>query len=238
MFDPDHMKQFSEVDTAIYTFVIHHKEQAAYMRVRELAEAAHVSPASVHRFCIKNGYSGFSEWKAALKQTLKTEPAATTSMHDVMEEFLERTLRGDDAARIEQAAASIREADFVLCAGTGGSGIMAEYGARYFASMGCFAASINDPFYPIHGAYGRKTTAVVLSVSGETSMTLEQTRQLQENGAYIISITNHRSCTLAGIADLPLTYFMDQQFAGHSNVTTQLPVVYLLELLGREASRR
>ena len=63
----------------------------------------------------------------------------------------------------------IARAERVFLVGIGNSGSMAEYGARYFSNLGKFALSVADPFYPITVTPNVTMTAVLLSVSGETS---------------------------------------------------------------------
>ncbi|MDF9298171.1 hypothetical protein P5F23_14470 [Geobacillus stearothermophilus] len=61
--------------------------------------------------------------------------------------------------------------------------------------------------------------------------------RFKENGSTIISITNRKHCTLANISDYNLTYYTTPERIGQTDVTTQLPVVYLLERLAKEMYR-
>jgi DNA-binding MurR/RpiR family transcriptional regulator len=55
MFTPEQIARFSELDYIIYNYVTRHANEAVYMRIRELAEAVHVSPPTILRFCKKGG---------------------------------------------------------------------------------------------------------------------------------------------------------------------------------------
>lgn len=57
--------KLSEVDLAVYRYIVDHDEQVPYMRVRDLATGAHVSNSSVMRFIHKIGYSSFPEFKVS-----------------------------------------------------------------------------------------------------------------------------------------------------------------------------
>jgi Transcriptional regulators len=59
--------KLSEVDMAIYRYIVDHDEQVPLMRVRDLARGAHVSNSSVMRFIHKIGYSSFPEFKVSFK---------------------------------------------------------------------------------------------------------------------------------------------------------------------------
>ncbi|WP_051317127.1 MurR/RpiR family transcriptional regulator [Ectobacillus panaciterrae] len=131
----------------------------------------------------------------------------------------------------------LAEAENVLFIGAGSSGILAQYGARYFSSLGKFSLHINDPFFPVNEYPLRNSIAVVLSVSGETPSTIAQVNTLKKEGSKIISITNNRSCTIAKMSDINIPYYVMEEYREHSNITTQLPVIYLLEALARNTYR-
>jgi DNA-binding MurR/RpiR family transcriptional regulator len=94
MFTPEQIARFSELDYIIYNYVTKHANEVVYMRIRELAEAVHVSPPTILRFCKKVGCDGFSEFKTKLKLYLQqNERAFITNAQDTLTEFFERTLK-------------------------------------------------------------------------------------------------------------------------------------------------
>ncbi|ARA98412.1 MULTISPECIES: MurR/RpiR family transcriptional regulator [Geobacillus] len=238
MFTPEQIAQFSELDYAIYDYVVKHPHEVAYMRIRELAEAVHVSPPTVLRFCKKVGCDGFSEFKTKWKLHLReNERTSIISSQEALREFFERTLTADYERTILDAATVIARADHVIFVGSGSSGILAEYGSRYFSAFQKFSVYIKDPFFPIYGHYFTNCVVIALSVSGETQHTLAQVHRFKEKGGTIISITNRKHCSLANISDYNLTYYATAERMGQTDVTTQLPVVYLLERLAKEMYR-
>jgi DNA-binding MurR/RpiR family transcriptional regulator len=149
MFTPEQIARFSELDYIIYNYVTKHANEVVYMRIRELAEAVHVSPPTILRFCKKVGCDGFSEFKTKLKLYLQqNERAFITNAQDTLTEFFERTLKTDYQQTIREAAAAIAGADHVIFVGSGSSGILAEYGSRYFSAFKKFSVYIKDPFFP------------------------------------------------------------------------------------------
>ncbi|BDG37594.1 MurR/RpiR family transcriptional regulator [Saccharococcus caldoxylosilyticus] len=238
MFTPEQIARFSELDYIIYNYVTKHANEIVYMRIRELADAVHVSPPTILRFCKKVGCDGFSEFKTKLKLYLQqNERSFITNAQDTLAEFFERTLKTDYQQTIREAAAAIARADNVIFVGSGSSGILAEYGSRYFSALKKFSVYIKDPFFPIYGHYFNNCVAIALSVSGETSYTLSQVHRLKEKGSTIISITNRKHCSLAKMSDYNLTYYVNTEFVEQTNVTTQIPVIYLLESLAKEMYR-
>lgn len=234
MFTPEQLSRFSELDNLLYQYILSNGEKVIYMRIRDLAKVTHVSPTSILRFCRKVDCDGFSEFKTKLKIHLeKSESTWLNHSYETMNEFLERTLKTDYQTQISEIADEIVKASHIVFLGTGSSGILAEYGARYFSSLNSFASAINDPFYPIHGKGMDNSLAVILSVSGETSHIISQLHSLRKEGATIVSITNKKTCTVAQLADYSLAYYINTEFNDIANVTSQLPVLYLIETLGK-----
>lgn len=200
------------------------------MRIRELSDQTHVSTSSILRFCRKLNCDGFSEFKVKLKLFLdRNEQENLKSTKYYLSEFLERTMKGNFESHIQKMAELVLRTDKIIFVGTGSSGILAEYGARYFSSLGKFSSYIKDPFYPINSKELKNSTSIILSVSGETDFTLNLANQLKIEGSNIVSITNNKNCQLAKISDINIAYYVTEVFLGDSNITSQMPVMYILE---------
>ncbi|WP_078544570.1 MurR/RpiR family transcriptional regulator [Litchfieldia alkalitelluris] len=245
MFPSEVIATFNELEYSLYNYVIKNGEKVVYMRIRDLANETHVSTSTILRFCRKLNCEGFSVFKVKLKLYLKkgsNQEMPLKSMQHFLSEFIERTLSGNLESQIKEAARVINNADNVLFVGIGNSGILAQYGARYFSSLGKFSLYINDPYFPIHSHYLNNSITIALSVSGETEHTVQQVSKLKEEGNTIISITNNKQSTLARISDLNISYYVTEEKTQLSNVpiniTTQLPVIYILESLAREGWKR
>jgi DNA-binding MurR/RpiR family transcriptional regulator len=235
MFSNEVIASFNELETSIYNYVCQNSDKVAYMRIRELADETHVSTATILRFCRKAGCEGFSEFKVKLKMHLgNDQKPSIKSPQQSIEEFFERTLQGDLEEKIRNAAEVVSNADNVMFIGIGSSGILAEYGARYFSGLGKFSIYIKDFSYPIHSKLRRNSVTVALSVSGENPFTVTQINQLKQEGSKVISITNSRLSTIAKISDINIPYFVTEEAFEQTNITTQVPVVYILEAMARE----
>lgn len=235
MFSNEIIASFNELETSLYNYIIQNSDKVAYMRIRELADETHVSTATILRFCRKVNCEGFSEFKVKLKIHLeeKKKTIIKSSQHSLVE-FFERTLKGELEEKIKNAANLVTHADNVIFIGIGSSGILAEYGARYFSSLGKFSMYIKDPHFPIHSKLRTNSVIIALSVSGETNFTITHLHQLKQEGSKIISITNNKLSTVAKISDLNISYYVTEEFIEEANITTQVPVVYILESMARE----
>ncbi|MEH7097335.1 MurR/RpiR family transcriptional regulator [Neobacillus vireti] len=235
MFSNEIIASFNELETSLYNYIIQNSDKVAYMRIRELADETHVSTATILRFCRKVNCEGFSEFKVKLKINLeeKKKTIIKSPQHSLVE-FFERTLKGELEEKIKNAATIVAKADNVIFIGIGSSGILAEYGARYFSSLGKLSMYIKDPHFPIHSKLRTNSVIIALSVSGETNFTITHLHQLKQEGSKIISITNNKLSTVAKISDLNISYYVTEEFIEEANITTQVPVVYILEALARE----
>jgi DNA-binding MurR/RpiR family transcriptional regulator len=238
MFSNEIIASFNELETSLYNYISQNSDKVAFMRIRELADETHVSTTSILRFCRKLNCEGFSEFKAKLKMHIEENKKTIikSSQHSVVE-FFERTLKGDLEVKIKKAASLVTTADNVIFIGIGSSGILAEYGARYFSSLGKFSLYIKDPHFPIHSKLRNNSVTIALSVSGENNFTVTHLNILKQEGSKIISITNNKLSTIAKISDINIPYYVTEEFFEEANITTQVPVVYILESIAREVHK-
>ena len=68
-------------DNEILSYCIRNNKKISEMKVQQVADELYTSPASVIRFCKKLGFSGFSEFKAALKVELFQRQEETEEYH-------------------------------------------------------------------------------------------------------------------------------------------------------------
>ncbi len=238
MFSYEQMQQFGELDMMIYNYVITHAKQVAGMTIRQLAGELNVSSTSILRFCSKLGCEGYSEFKFRLREYMKNQGNQELSNDfTVIEEFFKKVKEGNLNEEIRRAAEIISSKGRVFFMGMGTSGTMGKYGARYLSNFGKYAMYIEDPFYPTDNNIYEDTAVVVLSVSGEQEYLFREVQGLKKGHATIISITNSRQCTLAEMSDFNLNYYIPMKvLPGRYNVTSSIPVVYILETLAHDVA--
>ncbi|HAH13953.1 MAG TPA: transcriptional regulator, partial [Pantoea agglomerans] len=72
----------------------------------------------------------------------------------------------------------------------------------------------------------------------ETEEILRIASQFSLNKCKIIAITNTESCSLAKIGDFNLCYHVPIiRMADNSDITTQVPVTYIIEAIGRQLGK-
>lgn len=135
---------------------------------------------------------------------------------------------------IDQAVHHIAAAERIIFVGISTSGALGKYGARFFSNVGKFSTHIDDPYYPVNSDMYKNAVAIILSVTGETEEILRLASQFSLHHCKIISITNNETSSLARLADFNLSYHVPQHLiGGHHNITTQIPVLYIIETIGK-----
>lgn len=241
MFNYEILQSYNDLEMLVYNYVMEHKEQVKYMTIRELSEAVHVSTSTIIRFCKKTGCEGYSEFKVQFKLFLKEEKENRTKLmmdsgKDEIMYFLHTATSTEYEESIVEVTRVVQGAGQLIFVGIGTSGILGKYGARYFSNIGKYSQHIEDPYYPITKDM-ESTVVIALSESGETEQTLKLAERFKRHNCKIISITNGSSSTLAKMSDYNLAYFVSKRLIQDEyNITTQIPVLYLLETIARRLS--
>ncbi|MBS6160748.1 MAG: MurR/RpiR family transcriptional regulator [Blautia sp.] len=235
MFSYDELQKYNETDIRIYKYMVSNLEKIQYMTIRELAEELQVSTSTILRFCNKNDFVGYAEFKEALKKEILLQKSTPPS-EDLQElsDFFERTNSNAFEEKLSAAVQMLRNSDMIIFIGMGSSGTLAKYGARYFSNLGHFAVGLEDALYPIEFFQWKNTAVLAISESGETSRLMEAIHQFKQKNCKILSITNSSLSTLAKLSDWNFSYHLKpQRINGGYNGTTQVPALFVMEALAK-----
>ena len=235
MFSYEVIQSLNNLELSLYEYIMNNSKKVIYMRIRELASEAHVSTTTILRFCKKLNCDGFSEFKLKFKIYIEENNIKKVS-DDTSEiiNFLKNIENSDLDERLEKLCELVETANTIIFVGVGSSGILCKYAARYFSAIGKFAVHIDDPFFPKNFKCSGEYLVIALSVSGETETTVENIIRFKKEGCIIASMTNTENCTIAKISNLNLPYYVQQVKANYSDITTQLPVLYMIERIGKK----
>lgn len=95
MFDSQKVKELNELELIVYTFIVENMDRVGGMTIRDLSESCHVSTSTILRCLNKLGYSGFTEFKYALKENLSREGQSFEAFYDAnvhVDAFLKRSI--------------------------------------------------------------------------------------------------------------------------------------------------
>lgn len=232
MFSYDNIQKFNETEIRIYKFIVDNGEKIPYMTIREFADEIQVSTSTILRFCDKLECDGYKEFKEKLKKYIhqihKVPPQG--DLNELLHYFKKINTNSFEK-KMEEGAQFIRKAETVIFVGSGSSGALAKYAARYFSNLGKFSIGLEDTLYPITKDM-EAAVVIALSVSGETKGVIELINRFKINKCNILSITNQSNSTISQMSDWNISYNMDIHEAnGGYNATTQVPVLFIIEAL-------
>jgi len=232
LFNHSAVASLNNLEMMVYNVVIKNRDKVMYMTIRELADAAGVSTTTVLRFCRKLECEGYSEFRVRFKLYLaQSEPQpANFGASEIISFF--KSVNNDEFDRLlDQATDIILASERIIFVGVGTSGSLAKYGARFFSNVGKFSNHVDDPYFPVTNDMAKNALAIVLSVSGETEEILRFASQFSLHHCKVMSITSHEHSALAKLADFNLSWHIPQtRISGGYDLTTQIPVIYILEL--------
>ena len=220
------LSKLSTVDMTIYRYIEQNNDKVIYMRVRDIAQGAHVSSSSVMRFIHKIGFNSFPEFKGYLKNN-------HPSLHNVKVHYVtEDNFPRDTLSKLNIVADKIYQADNIITIGMGDSAFLAEYAARKMAALGLNTSPVTDPFYPLVSKLENTTNNVIIcfSVSGNTTEMVEMINRFVNNDdILLISITGDETSAIAKMSRYSLTYHEQMVRKEAYDFSSQVPVMYLVE---------
>lgn len=242
MFTEKEIMTFNDLEMSVYKFILNNKNKIPYMTIRELASETHVSTTTIIRMCKKLSCKGFSEFK--IRYRIEMEGVQDDYLTDDKTIFIEFLKRASDQGFVDQMdkiSELLNKAQNIIFLGYGNSGTMAQYAAKYFSSVGKLALHLDTPMYPVTIENPENTIVVVLSVEGRGRGVVQRITDLKENKVPIVSITNSSDSMIAKLSDYNLSYYVLHELkkVGEKNpekidITTQLPVVYIIETLAKK----
>lgn len=235
MFDLFDTETYTDLDQLLIKYINGNLEQVAFMRIRELAEAVHVSPATVMRFSQKAGFASFPEMKVAIKNYVEQQKSILKNEERRRGILPLDVFSNDLEEQIDLITAKLIEAPLIYYLGMGSSGVMAEYAAKQFTTIGLrsfHATSLYLPYLKESQKHSPKDVTLLFSVSGETFEILHIANLLKEAEAFSVSITNHIENHLAGLTSINLSYDTSYDRLQYNvDISSQLPVVFIIETL-------
>lgn len=234
MFNSEVIQSFNDIELLLYNYIIRNKDKIIYMTIRELAKESHVSTTTILRFCKKVNCDGYSEFKVKLKILLEKEEKYTINKDNFfLIDYFKKLNKSELDTKIESICNLIISSKNLIFIGSGTSGILCKYAARYFSATGRFATYIDDPYFPTNYKAYENSLIIALSVSGETPSIINLMNTFKKADCSIVSITNSENCTISKMSDINIAYYVQPESMGIANITTQIPVLYIIESIAK-----
>ncbi|MCF1617469.1 MurR/RpiR family transcriptional regulator [Tetragenococcus koreensis] len=232
----EHYDHLNENDQHIAKYIINHEEECKYLSIIQLAEVTLTSKSSILRFTQKLGFSGYSEFKYALKQQ-KLQQQEQQSFVAMQQEDLLQTAKIFSQQNVTPVLEAFDRADSIYCYGTG-------WGQRDVLKN--FMRSVIPlQRFPIHlqsqkelsivldGSITEKDLMIVLSLSGENKPREDILNRMRLKNIPILSITNMSRNRLASKATYNLYYQSTEIGEDTHEIFSMMPLFQVMDLFYR-----
>ena len=122
MFNYEIIQSLNDLELSLYRYIMKNSEKVIYMRIRELADEAHVSTTTILRFCKKVNCQGYSEFKVKLKMNIEqNENNKVNNDTSIIIDFFKKLDNSELDKKLNILCDLIKEASNVIFIGAGTS---------------------------------------------------------------------------------------------------------------------
>lgn len=240
------IQSLSRHELNVLKYVYEHTESVLDLSIRELSERVSYSPATVLRFCKKLGYSGFAEFKYALRAARResggqeaapsTRPARSS---DLMIDLLNSNIQATAGLiQEEQLLRTFRFFDspmpIYIWSPGGITDTTGEYLERLLLStgrQGVYRIESSRLFSHLINTVGKDSLMVLISTSGTFGNTIRIGKLAQMKGLPILSITPYTSNEIADLSTVSFRFFTDQRENLGAEYTSRLPIFFTIHTI-------
>lgn len=200
-------KKLNENDLLIWQYIQSHKKECSTASIGELAKKCCISRTTISRFAQKLSFEGFRE----LKMHLKLEYEGDQTVNPIfLDDVCQNYQKGIEAAKdtdMRDICEHISGAERLFVFGTGEAQNAAAqmlrrmflYAKRYFVVL-----AGKSELSMVLEDLGKDDFMLVISFSGENELAVKAAKTVKEKGAYLLSLTELSSNTLAKLSDRSL----------------------------------
>lgn len=242
---------FTATEEKIADYILNNREEVIQLSVKELAEAADSSPASVVRFCKKINYQGYQDFKIALIKDLQESESSEKvkvyddiAVDDQIEEIMEKiahdnykviqnTINLLSISEIEKAVKAIENAKNIYIFGIGASGLVAKDLQYKLMRVKKTVIYYSDTHAQLSSAANIESDdlAIAISYSGQTIEVYEALKTAKSRGAETIAISRYGENPLNEIADIKLQVAGSEKNLRLGAITSRIAQLTAVDIL-------
>ncbi len=243
--------QMSAIERRIADFILENSHLLRDYSSQQLASALGISQSSVVKFAQKFGFKGYPDLKFSIGEAVARNgddrppaPAEADANHDAfhrLEAGLRRSkLAAEEETRainpresLESIAGLIDDASRVFVCGLGDDGLFAREFAMRLSLLGMLTVHHADPILMMANLSAVRPGDVLLVFSefGKLPTLSQISRQFQDAGGKVVSITRHTSNPLRAHADAALVVSAHDPAPHVEALLYRASLQYLLDLL-------
>jgi DNA-binding MurR/RpiR family transcriptional regulator len=244
------LEQMSVIERKLADFILDNAHLLRDYSSQQLADAVGTSQSSVVKFCQKLGYKGYPDLKLAVNEAVITATTlnrdnnehspAQNDLVNLVEQLqfsLQSHLRGilevNSEKALQDSADLLAQADKVLIAGFGKSGIVAHDMQFRLLQLGKLALLHSDPAIALQLANTLSSDSILLLVSesGQNADLLKLARYAKQRQIRIISLTSYKTNALSVAADVALFALSGDENVRVNTILVQLAQQHLCHIL-------
>lgn len=228
--------KLNENDLLIWRYIQSHKKKCQNIAIEDLAHECCISRTTISRFTQKLSFRGFREFKVHLQMEYANERVDSGNLVEKVCDDYAQCIKMMKSVDMSEICEHIYKARRLFAFGTGESQrAAADLLKRLFLNVNRF-------FITVHGKseidvaiedLGPDDFAMIISLSGETSMAVDSAKKLRAKGVYTVSVTRLSENSLARICNQNLyitsSYLMN---VGGVHIETTGMYFSVIEILG------
>lgn len=235
--------RLSDAELHVYRYILGHAEDITHISIHDLATRTNTSTATVLRLCRKYGCAGFQEFKLRLQEQLLSArnndiSSIGNGRQDLSYFFNHTVLQESFKETIHKASVILASCSQIIFIGDGSSNIVSYYASMYFSYLCRYASRVEDINNYAMDYFFENLPAnaclVILSVTGTNNHILKLLKRSHSDNLHIVVITDNNDSTLAKLGDVTISYNIPISKLKESNLTSQVPAVYIVEELARK----
>ncbi len=241
----------SKGDRKIIDCIRAHLTDIPRMTISEIARASGTAEATCTRFVRKMGFTGLSDFKAALAEeggelgrymergNIRNNETARETAHKLLAANMIALEKTQDLIRndtIDRCAALLIGAQRISFIGLGYSGIIAldSYFKFLRIGMNCIAPRDNHSMRMIAAIMEPDDVIFAISHSGETAEILATVALARSRGLKVISLTENHPSALRDASDVSLTYISEETPLETGSIASKIVQFFLVDLVYTE----
>ncbi len=190
---------------------------------QNLAASVGVSQSSIIKFSQKLNYTGFTDLKLAIHESVvkgnedehssvagngldEQAGSVQRQLYKIKDEALLTTIELNDENRISSAVKLLQKSNRVQIIALGVDSLVAKNFASMLIQIGKSVIAEVDPYIQLSSiaTLGKGDLVVVISFSGQSEQMIRLTRQAKKAGVSIISLTSYSANPIRSLADVKL----------------------------------
>ena len=241
------IKSLSRHELNILKYVYEHTEEILDVSIQEFSSQVSYSSATVLRFCRKLGYSGFAEFKYALRAAKRESsggrehspgegcPRSADMMIDLLSSNIQATA---NLIQEEQLLQTFRlfdsSAPIYIWAPGGITDTAGEYLEKLLFSVGrqgVYRIESSRLFSHLMNTVPKDSAVVLISTSGTFDTSIRLGKLAQMNGIPVFSKTPYTSNEIADLSAVSFRFFTDQRENLGAEYTSRLPIFFIIHTI-------